>query len=96
MSLFIGNIANAVSEKELEETFNKFGKCQINYKGAFAFAEYKDEKDAESARIELQGKLIGGRYLNIEWSKKSSKYEGKSNNKMRITLMISLKKKWKK
>ena len=39
MSLFIGNIANAITAKELEALFSKFGKCKINYKGAYAFAE---------------------------------------------------------
>ena len=75
MSLFIGNIANAVSQKELEETFGKYGKCDINYKGAYAFAEYSSEKDADVAKIELQNKEICGRVLNIEWSKKSKNYE---------------------
>ena len=42
MSLFIGNIANQVSAKELEDIFTKYGKCTINYKGAFAFAEYEE------------------------------------------------------
>ena len=49
MSLFIGNIANLISSKDLEDIFSKYGKCTINYKGAFAFAEYEDEKEAKEA-----------------------------------------------
>ena len=77
MSLFIGNIANAVPAKELEEKFRTFGKCEINYKGAFAFAEFEDEKAAENAKNELNNQEVCGQKLNIEWSRKSSKYEGK-------------------
>lgn len=77
MSLFIGNIASAVPQKDLEETFGKYGKCEINYKGAFAFAEYESDKNAEQAKVELQNKEICGRILNIEWSKKSKYYEDK-------------------
>ena len=76
MSLFIGNIANEVSKKELEDLFSKYGKCEINYKGAFAFAEYSLDKEAEQAKAELDKKEINGRSLSIEWSKKSKNYIG--------------------
>ena len=77
MSLFIGNIANLITSKELEDIFSKYGKCTINYKGAFAFAEYEDEKEAKNAKEQLHNKEFNGRFLNIEWSKKSKNYEGK-------------------
>ena len=77
MSLFIGNIAHEVSKKDLEIVFRKYGQCDINYKGSFAFAEFKDEKEAEQAKSELNKSLVSGRILKIEWSKKSKKYERK-------------------
>ena len=75
-SLFIGNISNSVGQSDLESEFQKYGPCKINYKGAFAFAEFDNDKDAEQAMQKLQKKNMGGRELNIEWSKKSKKYEG--------------------
>ena len=75
-SLFIGNISNTIGQSDLENEFLKYGPCKINYKGAFAFAEFENEKDAELAMQKLQKKNMGGRELNIEWSKKSKKYEG--------------------
>ena len=75
-SLFIGNISNSIGATELENEFSKYGQCRINYKGAYAFAEFENEKDAEEAMEKLQKKNMGGRELNIEWSKKSKKYEG--------------------
>ena len=61
MSLFIGNISHYLSKKDIEEAFNKFGKCEINYKGAYAFAEYEEEKNAEQAKFELNKRVICGR-----------------------------------
>ena len=82
MSLFIGNISNSISSTELEKTFNEFGRCKLNYKGTYAFAEFDNEKDAEEAMNHLQKKNMGGRELNIEWSKKSKKYdEGKRHRR---------------
>jgi arginine/serine-rich splicing factor 7 len=86
MSLFIGNIGRGASEKELEEQFDKFGKCTFRFKvgvqffefsvqGSYAFVEYTDEKDAEEAMKDLKGKDIGGQALSVEWSKKSRKYD---------------------
>ena len=82
MSLFIGNISNPISSTELEKTFIEFGRCKLNYKGSYAFAEFDNEKDAEEAMNHLQKKNMGGRELNIEWSKKSKKYdEGKKHRR---------------
>ena len=77
MSLFIGNIANAITAKELEDIFSEYGKCKINYKGAYAFAEYEEDKEAKTAKEKLQNKEFHGQNLNIEWSKKSNHYEEK-------------------
>jgi RNA recognition motif-containing protein len=43
--------------------------------------EFKEEKDAEEALAELQGKELGGLKLSIEWSKKSGKFDPKSSTR---------------
>lgn len=75
MSLFIGNLSKSITSSELEKTFGDFGSCRINYKGSFAFAEFENEKDAEDALENLQSKEMGGRRINIEWSKKSRRFD---------------------
>ena len=82
MSLFIGNIVNAISQKELEYEFGKFGKCKINHKGIFAFAEYTNNKDAQQAKEILNNKEISGRVLKIEWCKNPKKHY-RNNSKMK-------------
>ena len=41
----------------------------------YAFIDYNNEKDAEEAKKELNGKEICGRKINVDWSKKSDKFD---------------------
>ncbi|OMJ70806.1 hypothetical protein SteCoe_31132 [Stentor coeruleus] len=79
MSLFIGNISRNISLKDLEDDFNKFGQCKINHRGGYAFIEYTDERDGEEAMLQLHGKNMGGLALNIEWSKRSARFNIKES-----------------
>lgn len=81
MSLFVGNISRNISLKDLEAEFNKFGMCKINHKGGYAFIEYTDDLDAEDALFEMLGKNMGGLCLNIEWSKRSEKFNPKTSTR---------------
>lgn len=83
MSLFIGNLSRNVTASELEKEFSEYGQCRINYKGTFAFAEFESEKDAEDAYDRLQSKDMGGKRINLEWSKKSRKYDEKKSRRRR-------------
>eukprot|EP00830_Metopus_es_P013295 TRINITY_DN320_c0_g3_i1.p1 TRINITY_DN320_c0_g3~~TRINITY_DN320_c0_g3_i1.p1 ORF type:complete len:291 (+),score=58.78 TRINITY_DN320_c0_g3_i1:11-883(+) len=81
MSLFVGNISRNVKTKDLEEDFEKLGKCRVNHKGSFAFVEYDDEKCAEEAIKELHDKDMGGLHIRVEWSKKSRKFDSKDSHR---------------
>ncbi len=83
MSLFIGNISRSVTVGDLEKEFTSFGHCSINYKGSYSFAEFDNEKDAEEAMEHLQSKIMGGKRINIEWSKKSKKFDSDNNKRGR-------------
>jgi RNA recognition motif-containing protein len=60
MSLFVGNISRNVGASDFEHEFERMGPCTVNFKGSFAFVEFKDEKDAEEAINSLNSKDIGG------------------------------------
>eukprot|EP00347_Sterkiella_histriomuscorum_P000317 403376343 len=75
MSLFVGNISRSMRQDELHDEFDKFGSCSINFKGSYAFIEFKDERDAEDALTELNGREFSGQRLAIEWSKKSGRFD---------------------
>lgn len=86
MSLFIGNISRSVTANDLEKSFGEYGSCRINYKGSYAFAEFENDKDAEEALDALQQKNLGGRPINIEWSKKSKKFDATKSKRRRRSI----------
>eukprot|EP00347_Sterkiella_histriomuscorum_P016312 403353670 len=49
--------------------------------GNYAFIEFDNERDAEEAVDELQGKDMGGLKINIEWSKKSGRFNAKDSKR---------------
>ena len=51
----------------------------IILKGKFAFIQFKNDQDAEMAKKNLQGKELQGLKLNIEWSKKSGRFDENRN-----------------
>lgn len=75
MSLFVGNISSTISSSSFAKYFDDFGKCDVNFKGSYAFVDFSREKDAEYAKEKLHNKVIGNRKLNIEWAKKSKNYD---------------------
>ena len=86
MSLFIGNLSRRVTASELEKVFGEFGRCKINFFGKYAFAEFDSEKDAEEACKNLMSKNIGGSNINIEWSKKSRKFDPSKSRPKRSSI----------
>jgi splicing factor, arginine/serine-rich 7 len=85
MSLFVGNISRSVTATDLEKEFTSFGHCSINYKGSYSFAEFDNEKDAEEAMEHLQSKNMGGKRINIEWSRKSKRYDGDRKSRRSVS-----------
>merc|ERR1719246_195741 len=81
MSLFVGNISKNVRQYELEDQFNKFGKCSIKQKSSFAFIEFESERDAEDAEKALQSRNMGGLEIAIEWSKRSGRFSAKDSRR---------------
>lgn len=83
MSLFVGNISRSVTQSDIESTFKEFGACTVNFKGSFAFVEFDDQKEGDEAFEALQNKQLGGRPINLEWSKKSKKFDSSKHDRRR-------------
>lgn len=86
MSLFVGNISHGASPRDVEELFKRFGDCRVDVKRGFAFIDYDDDRDAEDALKDLQGKDLNGMRINVEWSKrhlarKGAPYPGRSDRR---------------
>eukprot|EP00252_Welwitschia_mirabilis_P010889 TRINITY_DN24515_c0_g1_i1.p1 TRINITY_DN24515_c0_g1~~TRINITY_DN24515_c0_g1_i1.p1 ORF type:complete len:973 (-),score=198.03 TRINITY_DN24515_c0_g1_i1:327-3245(-) len=72
-SLWIGNLAKQVSETALAELIARFGEIEsihVNSARNYAFINFRKEEDAVIAKRGLQGFLLGGVALKIEFAKR--------------------------
>ncbi|KAI8080434.1 hypothetical protein BDF21DRAFT_31593 [Thamnidium elegans] len=75
MALFIGRIPRDMNNRDLEDTFSKYGKItRLDVKKGFGFVEYDDKRDAEDAikAINTKGDLV------VEWAKNGGKRPGEN------------------
>ncbi|KAI8992277.1 hypothetical protein BDB01DRAFT_777830 [Pilobolus umbonatus] len=75
MALFIGRIPRDMNNRDLEETFSKYGKItRLDLKKGFGFVEFDDKRDAEDAikGITDKGELV------VEWAKNGGKRPGEN------------------
>lgn len=54
-----------------------------NIQPGYAFVEFEDEFNAETAKAELNGSNFGGLRINIEWSKRSGRYNPRESRRYR-------------
>lgn len=68
--MWVGGISQIISKEELEEEFCKFGKIE-DFKFLrdrnTAFVEYSKMEDASLAMRSLNGKLIGGELIRVDF-----------------------------
>ena len=83
MSLFIGNISKRLDPKEFDQKFQQYGKVKIDRRPGYAFVEYDDEYNAEQALKEMDKYSFSGLRINIEWSKRSGRYNPKESRRNR-------------
>lgn len=70
--LWVGNVAADASEALLIQTFAKYG--AVDYVSvyparSYAFIEFRDLEDAKEAKAGLQGRLVKGQSLRIEFAR---------------------------
>ena len=74
MNIYIGNLANQVTEEELRQNLETFGQVtsvrivKDKYSGiskGFGFAEMSDKAEAQAAIAGLNKKELAGRMLNV-------------------------------
>lgn len=81
MKLYIGNLADEVTEGELRKAFEDFGqvtsvsiiKDSFGESRGFGFVEMPAEAEAQSAITGLNGQELRGRALNINETRSRSK-----------------------
>lgn len=74
MNIYVGNLSYGMSEDELREAFGAFGEVssvkilmdrESGRSRGFGFVEMPNQKEAETAIAQLNGKDVGGRALRI-------------------------------
>lgn len=70
-SLFVANLlVERTSESEVRSIFEKYGSVtDVKLKGSFGFVTFASHDAAQNAKEREKGRLIGGRPIDIEWSK---------------------------
>ena len=77
-SLFIGSLAYATTDQELQELFEKIGPVESakvirdhesNRSKGFGFVEYKDDADNQKAIDAYNGKDVDGRTISVALAK---------------------------
>jgi len=85
MNIYVGNLSYEITEEDLQEAFEAFGKVESvriikdKYSGrskGFGFVEMPAKGEAESAIEGLNGKELKGRTLNVNEARPRSEDRG--------------------
>jgi len=72
IKVYVGNLGNNGSKHELERVFGKYGDLKNVWVArnppGFAFVEFEDERDAQDAVSDLDGRTICGVRARVEMS----------------------------
>ncbi|KAJ6217618.1 hypothetical protein RDWZM_008775 [Blomia tropicalis] len=68
--IYVGRIGYDVRERDIEKFFKGYGRIrEILLKDGFAFVEFDDQRDAEDAVYELNGKDLLGERVHVEFAR---------------------------
>ncbi len=96
MNIYVGNLAREVSDQDLREAFEKFGKVESatiikdKFTGesrGFGFVEMQTKLEAKTAIQELDGKELKGRHILVNEARPRSenrRNKGKKGGKWRF------------
>ncbi|KAF9380497.1 hypothetical protein CPB97_008296 [Podila verticillata] len=79
MALFLGRLAPDTRPRDLEDLFAKYGKViRLDIKRGFGFVEYEDPRDGEEAVSKLNGHLVNGGPMVVEFAKNNGRRAGEN------------------
>lgn len=97
-NLWIGNLSHEVTDSDLMALFEKYGPVDsiTNYSArSYGFVYYKKIEDAKSAKEKLQGTILHGNPIKIEFAKPvcvlliSSNHHQNNHNNCWISYLIN-------
>ncbi|KAI8602374.1 hypothetical protein EDD21DRAFT_372006 [Dissophora ornata] len=81
MALFLGRLSHDTRSRDLEDLFAKYGRVtRLDIKrgtnSGYGFVEYEDPRDAEEAVHKLNGSLVNGNPIVVEFAKNNGRRAG--------------------
>ncbi|KAI7817578.1 hypothetical protein BC939DRAFT_465503 [Gamsiella multidivaricata] len=81
MALFLGRLTHDTRSRDLEDLFAKYGRVtRLDIKrganSGFGFVEYEDPRDAEEAVHKLNGSVVNGNPIVVEFAKNNGRRAG--------------------
>ncbi|KAG0256945.1 hypothetical protein BG011_004242, partial [Mortierella polycephala] len=78
MALFLGRLTHDTRARDLEDLFNKYGRVtRLDIKrgtnSGFGFVEYDDPRDADEAVNKLNGSVVNGSAIVVEFAKNNGR-----------------------
>uniref|UniRef100_A0AAY4EIP3 RRM domain-containing protein n=1 Tax=Denticeps clupeoides TaxID=299321 RepID=A0AAY4EIP3_9TELE len=65
--VYVGRLSYHVREKDIQRFFSGYGKLlEIDLKNGYGFVEFEDNRDADDAVYELNGKELCGERVIVE------------------------------
>ena len=86
MNIYVGNLANEVTEEDLKQAFDAFGKVDsvkiikdkyTNRSKGFGFVEMASKAEGQSAIDGLNGKELKGKALNVNEARPRTESRGR-------------------
>jgi len=78
--VYVGKLSSRVTERDLKDMFGKYGRIdRLELKYNYAFVEYEDNRDADDAIRDLDGRELEGSRILVEQAKGPghSRYAGR-------------------
>ncbi|MEA3452295.1 MAG: RNA-binding protein [Bacteroidota bacterium] len=79
MILYVGNVYFGLEEEQIKELFERYGKVvsinmmtdrETGRSRGYGFIEMENDQDAELAKNELDGALVSGRNIKVNYAAK--------------------------
>jgi len=68
-TIYVGRVDSRTRERDLYDIFDRYGRvARVDMKRGFAFVDFDDNRDAEDAIKDMDGREVDGSRLSVEWA----------------------------
>jgi len=68
-TVYVGRVDSRTRERDLYDIFDRYGRvARVDMKRGFAFVDFDDNRDAEDAIKDMDGREVDGSRITVEWA----------------------------